>query len=251
MGRVKKIFNWQFFWGLGLVALSAFFYLIHYAIFKDSHHIFLYLIGDIAFVPIEVLLVTLIIHRLLSKREKRSLLQKMNMVIGVFYSEVGTKLLERFAAFDPETTAIRAELIISNEWDNRDFAKKSRHFRNYAYKIDSKNGDLEALRNFLLEKRDFMLRLLENPNLLEHDSFTELLWAVTHLAEELNFRKNVKKLIDTDAEHLSGDMRRVYGLLISEWLDYMKHLHTDYPYLFSLATRTNPFDLEATPEVKG
>jgi hypothetical protein len=85
-----KLLNWQLVLGLSLVALSALFYLIHYAIFKDAHHIFIYMIGDIAFVPIEVLMVTLIIHRLLSEREKRSMLNKMNMVIGAFFSEVGT-----------------------------------------------------------------------------------------------------------------------------------------------------------------
>jgi hypothetical protein len=47
-----------------LIALSALLYLIHYEIFKDAHHIFIYMIGDIAFLPIEVLLVTLIIHHL-------------------------------------------------------------------------------------------------------------------------------------------------------------------------------------------
>jgi nitrate reductase gamma subunit len=59
--------------GLLLVLLSAVSYLAHYAIFGDAHHIFIYLVGDIAFVPIEVLLVTLIIHRLLESREKRSI----------------------------------------------------------------------------------------------------------------------------------------------------------------------------------
>jgi hypothetical protein len=33
---------------------------------------------------------------------------------------------------------------------------------------------------FLLEERDFLLRLLENPTLLEHESFTDLLRAVFH-----------------------------------------------------------------------
>jgi len=31
-----------------------------------------------------------------------------------------------------------------------------------------------------------LLGLLGNPNLLEHDSFTDLLWAVFHLMEELS-----------------------------------------------------------------
>jgi hypothetical protein len=30
----------------------------------------------------------------------------------------------------------------------------------------------------------------------------------------------------------------------------MKHLKDNYPYLFSLAMRTNPFDHEASPVVK-
>jgi hypothetical protein len=29
----------------------------------------------------------------------------------------------------------------------------------------------------------------------------------------------------------------------------MRHLSVDYPYLFSLAVRTNPFDPDAIPEV--
>ena len=40
-----------------------------------------------------------------------------------------------------------------------------------------------------------------------------------------------------------------YGLLAGEWLRYMRHLMADYPYLYSLALRTNPLDPDARPEV--
>jgi len=33
-------------------------------------------------------------------------------------------------------------------------------------------------------------------------------------------------------------------------LAYMKHLKKEYPYLFSLAVRTNPFDPGASVEVR-
>ena len=115
--------------------------------------------------------------------------------------------------------------------------------------VDQKNGNLEDLQRFLIGKRNFLLGLLENPNLLEHESFTELLWAVFHLTDELAHRKNLKQIPDTDYEHLSGDMKRAYVLLIFEWLAYIKHLKSDYPYLFSLAIRTNPFDPNASPEI--
>jgi hypothetical protein len=96
-----------------------------------------------------------------------------------------------------------------------------------------------------------MLRLLENQNLLEHDAFTGLLMAVFHLTEELESRSDIMQIHGADKKHLANDMKRVYGLLISEWLSYMKHLKDNYPYLFSFAMRTNPFDLQATPEIKG
>ena len=232
------------------ILLSALVYFVHYLIFRDVHHIFIYMLGDIAFVPIEVLLVTLIIHRLLESREKRSILKKLNMVIGSFFSEVGTELLEYFADFDPQSSRIRERLIVTNNWSEREFSIVGRSLEACDCVIDSENDDLEDLRGFLMEKRGFLLALLGNPNLLEHESFTDLLWAVFHLAEELGHRADVRKLPDTDYEHLAGDIKRAYKLLISEWLDYMKHLKSDYPYLFSLAIRANPFDRNASPEVR-
>jgi len=245
-----KLLNWQVLLGLFLILISAMLYLIHYAIFRDPHHIFLYLIGDIAFLPIEVLLVTLIVHQLLDKREKKAMLKKLNMVIGAFFSEVGTDLLKSFSIFDPHVEKIRKELIVTNDWPQQNFAEVSKQLQKYGFRIEVREGDLEELKIFLIREREFLLGLLENPNLLEHESFTDLLWAVFHLAEELAIRASLRDLPDMDYEHLAGDLQRAYSLLVSEWLSYMKHLREDYPYLFSLAIRMNPFDPKASPEIR-
>lgn len=244
-----KRLSWQVRLGLGLVALSGLIYLIHFAVFGDVHHIFIYLVGDIAFVPMEVLLVTLIIHRLLTQREKRAMLEKLNMVIGAFFSEVGTALLNYFSSFDPESQRVKNELVVEGNWSDREFRSAAERLKRCDYEVGAQEGDLEGLRAFLTARRDFLLRLLENPKLLEHDSFTQLLWAVFHLTEELGHRKSLSDLPDSDLQHLSGDIRRAYVFLVSEWLDYMHHLKDNYPYLFSLAIRTNPFDPEASPVV--
>lgn len=178
------------------------------------------------------------------------MLKKLNMVIGAFFSDVGTTLLKSFPDFDLNYEGIRRNLIVTSDWSVREFSAVRKRLKSFDYKIKSQKGDLEGLKGFLTRKRDFLLRLLENPNLLEHESFTDLLWAVFHLTEELAFRADLKRLPDTDYDHLSGDIRRAYVLLISEWLAYMKHLKADYPYLFSLAVRTNPFDPNAAVEVK-
>ena len=246
---MKKI-NWQIILGITLIVLSLALYSVHYLIFRDPHHIFIYMVGDIAFVPIEVLMVTLIIHKVLSDREKKAMLKKLNMVIGAFFSEVGLKLLPMFANFDHKSDEVKKELSQMKNWSNSEFKKASVMMENYKFEIDSNLGSLKELQVFLTKRRNFLLRLLENPNLLEHETFTELLWAVFHLTEELEYRVDLDKLPHTDMVHISGDIKRVYVLLLNRWIDYVMHLKDQYPYLYSLAVRTNPLDEDASPIVK-
>lgn len=241
--------RWQIFLGLFLVFLSFLLYSIHYLFFRDLHHIMIYLVGDIAFLPIEVLLVTLIIHQVLNSREKRIRLEKLNMVIGTFFSEVGTKLLAYFSDCDPGLNVIKGHLVVKENWTNEEFKFCCQRLTNHPYTIEINKVNLDNLKNFLQEKRDFLLRLLENPNLLEHESFTELLRAVFHLTEELASRKKIANLSKLDNEHIAKDIKRVYGYLVTEWVHYMQHLKDNFPYLFSLAMRTNPFDETASPEI--
>lgn len=230
--------------------LSASVYYMHYLIFRDVRHIFNYLIGDIAFVFLEVFLVTLVVHNLLAHREKQALFKKMNMVIGAFFSEVGRELIKFCIAFDVHGAAFSKKLVVRSEWTDEQFKHLQKEISGFTCEIACNKGDLEGLKCFLVKKRSFLLGLLENQNLLEHESFTDLLWAVFHLTEELEGRGDFKNLPPTDYEHLSGDIKRAYRQLISQWLLYMKHLKADYPYLFSLAMRTNPFDAQATIQVR-
>ena len=85
------------------------------------------------------------------------------------------------------------------------------------------------------------MRLLENPNLLEHGRFTGLLWATFHLTEELAVRPSMENLPNADSNQLSMDIQRVYRSLAAEWVSYVEHLKSDYPFLFPLVTRINPF----------
>jgi hypothetical protein len=236
--------------GVLLILLSIFCYAIHFVVFRDAHHIFIYLVGDIAFVFIEVLLVTLIIHQLLSEREKRAIMQKLNIVIGAFFTRIGTDLLKSFSAFDENNKNVAKHLVIKQNLSPEHFFQIRKVMENHDFDINTGAGDLRDLKKNLLEGSDFVLRLLENSNLLEHESFTELLWAVSHITEELAHRQNLGDLTEADRKHLAGDITRAHRLLMREWLSYMEHLKKEYPYLFSLAVRTNPFDPEASVELK-
>jgi len=247
--RIRHL-SWQVFLGLALLALSGVLFLVHYLIFRDPKEIMIWFMGSLAFLPISVMLVSLVIDRLLRMRERQSRMEKLNMVIGAFFSELGTRLLASFSDLDPSLDSIRHHLVVKSDWSRDEFQAVRHRLRDYEYDVGLRMEYLEDWRRLLTEKRAFLLRLLENPNLLEHEAFTDLLRAVFHLTEELGFREDLRGLPDTDYEHLRLDARRAYVLLVREWLDYMHHLRDNYPYLFSLAIRTNPFDQSASPVVR-
>jgi voltage-gated potassium channel len=190
------------------------------------------------------------IEYILDERERIQRLTKLNMIIGAFFSDVGIKLLRKFSAKDPGIDGIRSALIVSNIWSDEDFSLAALSLRHYAYRLDSRTINLEELHAFLSGHRGFLLALLENPQLVEHETFTDLLHAVFHLTEELIAREQLIDLPQSDFDHLTSDINRVYGLLVIEWLMYMQHLKQYYPYLFSLAMRTNPFDAKASAIVQ-
>lgn len=237
-GFLKK-HKWGIFLGVSLVMLSVVFYSIHYLIFHDPHHVFIYLVGDIAFVPIEVLLVTLILHKVLEFREKKAMLTKMNMVIGSFFSEVGEELIKQLINFSKKHNT---ELFLFDTgWERKDFTKKSKEALSVNYACDILASDVSALNDFLNSKKTFVLSLLCNPNLMEHEGFTDLLWAVSHLGEEFALRKDLSSFVPEDKKHLEGDMQRAFSRVLSQWLLYNRHLMEHYPYLYSLSVRVNPF----------
>jgi hypothetical protein len=225
----------------GLVVASVVIYFINYFIFFDGRNLFFYLLIDLAFLPIEVLVVVLIVERLITSREKDAIAQKLNMVIGAFFGELGTPLLARLLPTMCAAPEIKEHLHVRASWKKDDFSRASQYARALQCEPDLGRIDLYDLKSYLLEKRDFILRLLENPNLIEHDRFTDLLWAVMHVVDEFEARPSLTGLPPADEAHLRLDVRRAYNAMASEWILYVEHLKASYPYLFSLVVRTHPF----------
>ena len=240
-----KYSTWYLIIAAVLLALSITFYTIQISIFHNEHDTFFLMFQDLAFVPINVLLVTLIIDRLLKRREKQNLLNKMNMVIGVFFNDIGMEMIKICNGFIENIHEINSGLQISQRWNNGDFNEITKNFRIDPTRFILNVESLTILKDFFEEKKAGLLGMLANPNLLEHDTFTNMLWAVFHLADELSHRPDFAVLPKSDLDHLKVDMSRAYILVVSEWASYMKHLKNDYPYLFSIAVRTNPFNPKA------
>jgi hypothetical protein len=242
---MKEDTRWKVIAGLILITLTLILMTVHFLVFNDSHHLFIYFLGDLAFVPVEVLCVTLIIDQMLESRERQKRMEKLNMVIGIFFSRAGSPLLSMLARADPCSGTLRDQVALKTDWTAEKFQQVHAGLGQWKCSIDVSQVDLVAMREFLVGNEDFLLRIVENPMVFEHESFTDLIFAVTHLTAELNARSDLLHLPPTDMAHLKGDMERAYLRLVPEWLKYMEYLQRSYPYLFSLAMRQNPFDATA------
>ena len=232
-----------------LFAVSFFFYSLDYFLIGSAKELTIWFLGNLAFLPIYVIIVTLLIERVLKERERQSVMRKLNMVIGVFFSEVGNRLLKELFTYVVASNDLKRNLLINGTWKDQDFSNALEFLRKSDFLINSSAGDKLTLKNYLVEKRGFLVSLLENQNLLEHEEFTDLLWSVFHLVEELEARATFENMPQSDNDHINGDIKRVLAYITREWVLYMKHLKDDYPYLFSLAVRLNPMIDAPNPAV--
>jgi hypothetical protein len=243
--------EWKWIMRLAVIfmAVSAVIYMAQIKLFHKDEETFFLFLQDMAFLPVHTLLVVIILETLLKRFEHLSLMKKINMVVGVFFIEVGSDLIRLFASFDKTGPEVYSSLQIGNDWTNADFLNAQKQIREMNFAIDARTGYIGDMQEFFRGKRYALIRLMENPNLLEHESFTDMLLAALHLGEELVARTNLESTTEKDYLHLAGDMSRAYNALIIEWLSYMRHLKNQYPYLYSLAVRTNPFNPGARAEV--
>jgi voltage-gated potassium channel len=199
--------------------------------------IFLIIFGIGSFVT----LLTSIVEWFSRRRQYSLHMQRLNMLIGVFFTEVGNQLLHTFTSYDPNIDSVRREFIVTDQWSEKAFMELHKRLANYKFTVAPTHIDLDKLYRYLHDKGDLLIRQLENADLVENETYAELLWAVVHLRDELAARPTFTKLPENDLAHIANDVQRAYALLVNQWLDYMLFLKKRYPFLFSLASRANPF----------
>ncbi len=224
-----------------LVVLSTGLYILQVTLFHSARDTAFYLIQDIAFLPLQVAIVTIILGKIINSWNVRERLKKINMAISAFFSEAGTEIMMKLTELTGNDNDLKPALSVGINWTGADFAKSLKVLRNISLDIGCGANDFNALKTLLLDKRSFMLRMLENPNLLEHDTFTDMLLAVFHMTEEMIARDDFSCLPQTDSMHLIVDIKRALKTLLIQWLGHMAHLKSEYPYLYSLEVRRNPF----------
>jgi hypothetical protein len=227
-----------------LVITSVILYYLHFKIFDDFHHIALYFLEDLAFIPIEVIFVSLIIHKAIEDQEKEKIREKTNVLVSVFFSEAGNSLLKALISSDDEIHNLKTIIEDNVHFSPKELKLMKGGLSKHAYKLNLDANDLCDIKVIMASHKNFILTLIQNPHLIEHNGLTDLILAMLHLIEELGARENLKSISTKDIEHLTGDVERVYSRLANEWLSYMGYQKKEYPFLFSFSSRSNPFSDE-------
>ena len=247
-----KKYTWELTLSLILIALSALIFAVKLLLLGDSgeSNTFSYIFNALGFLPLNVLFVTLLLNTLLARREKKAKQEKMKMVVGLFFSELGTALLRIFVKNDADFPRLASILSVDASWDSVRYRRAQDELSAYHGKISMDAENLQEVSVLLGEKHDFLLRLVENPVFLEGELTSDLMQALFHLGEELSDRRGFALLPPTDTAHLNGDVKRAYHWLLKVWLSHMEYLAGKYPYLLSLSLRKSPFNGRADVVVR-
>ena len=224
-----------------LLIISAIaFYVLNYFLFRDLNFIERYLLAQLGFLPISVLLVTLVLNKLMVRREKMERLEKLNIVVGTFFAELGKDLLRYLSKYDKKIENIARDLMNVENFDDSDFERVKSKLVKRKYDIDIDKINLYELRKFLLNNKEFAISLLDNPAIIEHEAFTELLWNVLHVTDELRRIPSFENIDREDYLDIKGDLEKLYKLLIYEWIRYVQYLRIRHHHIFVYEAKTNP-----------
>lgn len=215
----------------------------------DPNEVSSYLWKQIGFIPVNLIIVAFLLDSIISKKEKEAILEKVDMIVGTFFTKIGNDMVYEISIVNENKVQVD-NLKSIGEWEDKDYKNKLKELEEHPVEFDcnlqgvERVEFLENISKRLHDNQEFFISLINNSNLLEKDEFSNLLLSILHLDEELTRRGNFENISDIDFNHLKGDISRVYSNLVYEWVYYLRYLNRFYPYMISLAIRTNPFDCD-------
>ncbi len=128
---------------------------------------------------------------MLNRREEESKRKKLHMLVGVFFDEIGHTLLKQLVEHLPLPEEDRRRFEFTAQWNRRDFRALSNFSTTLPLMLERPEQLVASSWQAIPAVKPLLIRLLENPAVLEHGAFSELLLALFHFEQELGFRAHV------------------------------------------------------------
>lgn len=224
-----------------LLCASALLYAIHYLIFRDLHHLAIFGLHELAFVPLEVILVTLGLDQLVEKTHREEARSKVSIIETLYFNESGGTMLRYLASFDPDAARLRELLQVTEDWHSSDFRQAIRQLKSYPFLLDLDRIDFFGLHYHLSQRHEYYRSMLENPALTQSEAFTEMIMKIYLLWEELDGRTNLYQLPEKDRSYLAELLHEIYRELTEYWLDNVYNHSIHNRFRLHRAIESNPF----------
>lgn len=238
MSVIKRIVSYGSLVVLLLIS-SAVIFALQIVVFHRTEDTFFYLFQDLAFVSLQAVIVTLFLNKAVSAIQKQQNSKKVNVIISAFFSELGLSVVSIFAKLTENIDELGMLSDVQN-CNKKKINELKQRINGFDFKMSLSPEKLEKLGLVLIEKKSFMIGMLENSSLMEHDTFTDMLWSLFHVADELQSR-DLLTVSKADMQHLNNDVLRAYRAILAEWIAYINYLKIDYPYLYNTAISKSPF----------
>ena len=171
---MSKRLSWKVKFSIVMIALIIIIYGSNYLILGDAEHIISYIWTHLGFIPVDILLVAFILDEIIEKKEKEAMLEKLDMLMSTFFSEVGNDLITQLSTVNKYKASTENLKSIKN-WNEDDFDNKLAELKGSSLDFqadispEEREEFLQNLRIFLESKREFIINLINNPNLLEKE----------------------------------------------------------------------------------
>ncbi|WP_054835427.1 hypothetical protein [Methanobrevibacter arboriphilus] len=158
--------NWKIKLGIILLLTSIAMYCFAFFALNEHEKVIFYLVIDFAFMPLDVLVVVLVVEGIINKKEKENILEKLDMIMSVFFSEFGTEFLSKFINISNKNEKINKLLKDLNVWSDKEFnnflkdLKKTDLEINLDLDIDQRKEFLTDLKQLLVENRGVFNKII-------------------------------------------------------------------------------------------
>ena len=120
---MSKRLSWKVKFSIVMVLLIIIIYGSNYLVLGDAEHIISYVWTHLGFIPVDILLVAFLLDEIIEKKEKEAMLEKLDMLMSTFFSEVGNDLISQLSSVN-KYTANTENLKSIKDWDDKDFDAK-------------------------------------------------------------------------------------------------------------------------------
>ena len=117
---MSKRLTWKAKFSILMVILIIIIYGSNYLVLGDAEHIISYIWTHLGFIPVDILIVAFLLDEIIERKEKEAMLEKLDMLMSTFFSEVGNDLINQLSTVNKYKASTENLKSIKN-WNDQDY----------------------------------------------------------------------------------------------------------------------------------